>query len=159
MTKDLSLKNLIHKKDDEGMKIKAENERPKCLEIHEGRELNSKDKTGINILAILILAIMVLIFQLASNILNIDFLAPFPGFNFIVMPICFSLTFIVMNVLNKTSYIFNALSLINKLISWIEKYPFVFKILRFGYKHPLISGLVIGIVGSLVKNVVITIFK
>lgn len=120
---------------------------------------NSKDKTGINILAILIMVIMLFIFQLASYIYNIDFLAPFPDFNFIVMPICFALTFIAMYVLNKTGYIFNALSLVYKQISWIEKYPYVFKVLRFGYKHPLISGLVIGIVGSLVKNVVITIYK
>jgi hypothetical protein len=121
--------------------------------------LNSKDKTGINILAIFIMVIMLLIFQLASNILNIDFLAPFPGLNFIVMPICFVLTLIFMYMLNKTSYIFNALSLIKKSMSCAEKYPFIYKALRFGYRHPLISGLVIGIVGSLVKNVVIILFK
>lgn len=127
--------------------------------VEKGGELNSKDKTRINILAILILAIMLIIFQLASDILNIDFLAPFPGLNFIVMPICFVLTLIVLYVLNKTNYIFNALSLIKKSISCVEKYPFIYKALRFGYKHPLISGLLIGIVGSLVKNVVIILFK
>jgi len=140
-------------------KPNSTNEKRKSTGIHEGSELNSKDKTGINILAILILAIMLLIFQLASNILNIDFLAPFPGLNFIVVPIGFVLTFIVLYVLNKTSYIFNALSLIEKSMSCVEKYSFIFKMLGFGYKHPLISGLVIGIVGSLVQNVVFILFK
>ncbi|MFL0248685.1 hypothetical protein [Candidatus Clostridium stratigraminis] len=117
---------------------------------------DSKYRIGVNILTIFILFASLFIFQLTSYITNIDFLAPFPGLNFIIMPICIAITIMTVYILNKTRYMVKVLNLINRLINYIKKYQFVYRILKFIYKHPLISSMIVGIIWGIIKNIGIT---
>lgn len=60
--------------------------------------MDSKDRTGLIVLIIFVFCGSLFIFQLISYISNIDFLAPFPGFNFIIIPICIAITFITLYI-------------------------------------------------------------
>lgn len=126
-------------------------------EVLNDKGLNDKRRIELTILALVILLCIALIFQLISYISNIDFLAPFPGLNFIIIPICVAITFVVLYILDKTKYLVKVLNFISKLISWVKKYPIAYKFFRFIYKHPFISAVVVGIIWATVKNVVITI--
>jgi hypothetical protein len=133
-------------------------ENSNSIGLLEDKGLNSKDITVISILTIFVFFGILLIFQLISYISNIDFLAPFPGINFIITPICIAITFIAVYILNKSKYMIKILSSISKLISWARKYPLAYKVLRFIYKHPLISAVVVGIIWAIIKNVFSTYF-
>jgi len=85
-------------------------------------------------------------------------LAPFPGFNFIIIPICFVITLTAIYFIEKSKYMAKVLNPISKLLLWIEKHPIIYNILRFAFKHPIILGIVIGIIGPSVKNIFIILF-
>lgn len=59
-----------------------------------------------------------------------------------------------MYILNKSNYMVKILIPINKLISWVEKHPLIYKIFRFCYKHPIVSAFVIGIENKVGEKVI-----
>lgn len=118
-------------------------------ELQKNKDLNRKYIIGLSILSAFILLSILLVFELISYITNVDFLAPFPGYNFIITPVCIAITFIIVSILNKTKYMAKIINSINKKIIWIKKYPHIYKILRFIYKHPIISAIVIGVMWAI----------
>lgn len=122
-------------------------------ELIEDKDMDSKDRTGLIILIIFVFCGSLFIFQLISYISNIDFLAPFPGFNFIIIPICVAITFITLYIFNKTRYIVKVLDFIRKLINCVKKYPHIYRALKFIYKHPLISAASVGAIWGIIKNI------
>jgi hypothetical protein len=111
-------------------------------------------KIGLSILAILVFMIILLVFQLISYITDQDILAPFPGLNFIITPICFLITLTAMYFIEKSTYMTKILNHMNKLLIWIEKHPIIYNILKFAFKHPIILGIIIGIISALVENII-----
>lgn len=112
--------------------------------------------TEIRILTISVLLGILFIFQALSYIYDLEFLAPFPGINLIIMLICIAITFITLYVLDKTKYIIKILNFISRFLSWLKKYPHIYKVFRFMYKHLIISGIIMGILWSIIKNLVIS---
>lgn len=124
-------------------------------ELLQNKGVRSKEGIELTILTLLVLACILLAFQLISYISNIDFLAPFPGLNFIILPISILLTFLFVFILFKSKHIVKILNGINKILSWIKKYPLLYKSLRFCYKHPIIAAIVVGCIWAIIKNLII----
>lgn len=122
-------------------------------EIVKDKGMDSKDRTGLSILIIFVFCGSLFIFQLISYIFNIDFLAPFPGFNFIIIPICIAITFITLYIFNKTRFMAKVLDFIGGLINYVKKYPHIYRALKFIYKHPLISAASVGAIWGIIKNI------
>jgi len=112
-------------------------------------------KAEISILAIIVFMVILLVFQLISYITDQDVLAPFPGLNFIITPISIAITFIVLYFIKKSNCIAKVLNLISNLLIWLKKYPIIYNIFRFAYKHPIISGFIVGTIGALAKNILL----
>jgi hypothetical protein len=146
----------------EGYKMTDQNwkndEKRNDTEIQRDTDLSIKDRIGLSILTIFVFVGSLLIFQLISYIFNIDLLAPFPGLNFIITPICALITLIAMYILNKSNHLEKILNSLNNLINWLEKYPIIHRILRFIYKHPIISMFFVGIIWAVIKNLVVMYF-
>lgn len=123
-------------------------------ELVEDKGMDSKDRTELSILIIFVFCGSLFIFQLISYIFNIDFLAPFLGFNFIIIPICIAITFIILYIFNKTRLMVKVLDFIDRLINYVKKYRYIYRFLKLIYKHPLISAASVGVIWGIIKSLV-----
>lgn len=115
--------------------------------------MSSKEETSSGIIFLIIFATILTTFQVISQILNNDLLAPFPILNFFITPICFGIAFGIFYFLYKSSYFIEITGLVDKLKNWLKMYPFAYKILKFIFRYPLLSGLLLGIIGAVLDYI------
>jgi hypothetical protein len=106
--------------------------------------LINESRTATKIIYTFIFIITLIFSQLMSYILKIDFLAIFPGINFIMLPLCIGFASIIFYILYRSPYFVKNVNLVNNLVKWIKQYPRLYMVMKLIDKHPIVFGLIIG---------------